>query len=131
MFHLLVEDAASVVARGQPVGLQLKIRRAFTHAEMRDTCKSIVNHQGARPMFDLLDQPLSRQLRYVAKAFTDLQEERHWPDYEMSRTFERARTIDLLLTARAAVQNWRAIRKTPEASIFLYALLLSKRWNRP
>lgn len=62
-------------------------------------------------------------LKDVAEAFVELQQARHEADYDSFRTFTRAEALDLVDLAEQAFVNWRTIRRTIPADVFLAALL--------
>ena len=66
----------------------------------------------------------------IAAAFIELQEVRHKADYDVNETFDRVQVVGYVDQAREAMSKWKAIKNTPNANVFLAALLLHSRWNK-
>ena len=66
----------------------------------------------------------------VATAFADLQEARHQADYDLSEVLTRVDVLQKLALARQAFADWQAIKGTPNAAVFLAALLLQRHWSQ-
>lgn len=79
---------------------------------------------------EVLPGPLPIQLPEVARAFKELQEERHRADYDYWGNFSRSEALDLVALAEEAHRSWRSIRTDPAAEGFLLSLLLGRRWTR-
>lgn len=141
LFHLLVADGAKRLAPAKPDGLDLLIQRAFNHGEMRTVCKSIAdghratirNSQRGQPppaTRNLIALPLDPSLFAVIEAFIDLQEARHEADYNLDKQWSRFDVLNRVRTARKAFADWAMIRNSPNATVFVVALLLQKHWGR-
>ena len=129
LFHLLVREAAKRFSPQNPSGLQQLWQRAFVHAEMKEVCSKFASGNPKNLQSLLPDKP-HPDLITVAKAFVDLQEARHRADYDLSRAVSRQDAIDRIKIAQNAFHAWNSIRNTPDAAVFLSALLLGKRWLR-
>ena len=141
VFHLLVADGANRLAPANPAGLRPLIQRAFDHGDMRAVCRgfaeghkaAIRNHQPGNPppaTRTLVTLPLDARLYAVAQAFVDLQEARHDADYNVTKQWNRLDVLNHVQTARQAFADWAAVRGTPDAAVFVVALLLQKHWGR-
>lgn len=129
LFHLLVGDAAKRFSPQGPKGLQNLWQRAFTHSEMKNTCKAFASANLPEHLKPLIaGVQLSKDSIAVAKAFVDLQEARHRADYDLSEAVSRQYAVDQIKIAQNAFHAWNNVRNTPDAAVFLSALLLSKRW---
>lgn len=126
VFHQLTMDGAALCAPANPAGLRGLVKRAFEHGRMREVCKK-VNGGGSlnQAAMGLLEPAtrLSAQLRSVTRSFVVLQEARHIADYDLSQSLSRAYARSLLVEARSALTNWRAVSGTEEANVFLAAML--------
>ncbi len=130
LFHLLVSESSSLVS---PVRLRVPVGRAFAHGTMKQVCKeyargSITN--AASPSNALTVRPIQPELQRVGTAFVELQELRHAADYDLSRPFNRINVLRNIELARAAFRDWHSVRNTPNAEVFLAALLFEKSWTR-
>ena len=64
------------------------------------------------------------------KTFIELQGDRHDADYNHDRQWNRSDVESLLAAARRAFADWSAVRRTPNATVFLASLLPQKQWGR-
>jgi hypothetical protein len=130
LFHLLAAEGAAIMTRGSTPRLRAQVQRAFAHSEMRRICQHFAGGTLPEPMRALVVAPLEPGLVSVAKAFIRLQEERHTADYDISRQFGRVGVLGLVGIVQAAFADWAAVRTTPNAGVFLTALLLNRQWGR-
>jgi len=141
LFHLLVADGAKRLSPAKPEGLRLLIQRAFNHGEMRAVCKGFAeghkavikgNPPGNPPPATrrLITLPLDPALLAVIQAFVDLQEARNEADYNLDKQWNRLDVINHVQTARQAFADWAMIRGSPNAAVFVVALVLQKHWGR-
>jgi uncharacterized protein (UPF0332 family) len=130
LFHLLAADGAAIMTRGSPLALRTQVQRAFAHSDMKRICQHFAGGGLPEPMRSLVVPPLEPRLISVAKAFVHLQEQRHTADYDVNRQFDRVTVLDLVDSVQAAFADWAAVRSTPNAAVFLTALLLNRQWGR-
>jgi hypothetical protein len=132
LFHTLVVDASSRIAASTDPALQARVARAFNHAHMGKVCKLFLQREFAKvPILGtLITLPIEPDLILVAEAFTLLQDARHTADYDLMVEFPRIEAGRLLTLAVEACDSWARTRGTPNAVVFLTALLLHERWNR-
>jgi hypothetical protein len=64
---------------------------------------------------------------HVAQTFVSLQQARHDADYDLSEQFDRLDVLQKIADARQAMDDWKSVRKTPHANVFLTSLLFQKR----
>jgi hypothetical protein len=141
LFHLLIADGARHLSPTKPIGLRQLIQRAFNHGEMRGVCKGFVDghnatvkksQPGQPPLATrrLIALPLDAPLFAVIQAFVALQEARNEADYNLDRQLNRFDVLTRVQTARQAFADWATVRGTPNATVFVVALLLQKHWGR-
>ena len=128
LFHLLADEGASRFVPNSPERLRTQTHRAFAHGEMKNACEQITKSSGA--LLGLVISPLEAELKTVAEVFVELQQQRHVADYDLSQSFNRIDVLGIIAKANAAISDWRRVRNTPNANVFLTALLLNSRWNR-
>ena len=108
--------------------MRLVFQRAFVHGHMKKTAKSFASGTLSNTWKNLLGMGrVPTDLQLVASAFANLQEARHEADYDLNRHFSRSEVDDLIEVAEKATEAWRRNRKTPEARVFLTALLVYDR----
>jgi hypothetical protein len=78
----------------------------------------------------LLTLPFDPALVGVLRSFVDLQEARHEADYDLARQWRRFDVLKYVQAAGDAFDNWQKVRNTPNATVFLTALLLQRQWAR-
>ena len=66
-------------------------------------------------------------LRELAQLFTDVQDQRHFADYDLATGFFRNRILDLIDDVERNIRDWDTIRNTPAARFFLVGLLV---WDK-
>ncbi len=71
-------------------------------------------------------QPIPEEVRRVASAFAELQEERHTADYDNHERWSLSEAQLLLNTTTAAFEDWESIRTHPMAGNYLLAMLVQR-----
>lgn len=132
LFHLLAAEGASNSVPPGVAGLRERVSRAFDHGQMRRVCDLFARGSwGSAPAVrPLVTLPLSPDLVQVAEAFVALQDARHASDYDLGSTLAQRDAMRLVVLASDAFEAWARVRGTPNAAVFLTALLLHERWNR-
>ena len=129
LFHLMVHEAVSLLVVGADrKSLRNSLSRAFVHAQMKEVAQQFAGPKGPSPKVlpALKGQALPSELKSVASAFVDVQQARHEADYDVSRDFTREECMDLVSRVQIAFSDWRKVRKTLSADVFLVALLAQK-----
>jgi uncharacterized protein (UPF0332 family) len=128
LFHMLIDDAVLKLIPIAPDLLRVQAQRAFTHRDMRNACEQFT--KPSNPIARLLVRPVESELQTVAETFVELQFRRHSADYDLTQIFDRMEVLGIIGRARDAIITWNRVRNTPNANVFLAALLLNNRWNR-
>ena len=89
-------------------------------------CRAV--QKGSPPRF--MSKPVAFGIITVARAFEDLQEARLASDYDVERTIDGEDAEQALFLAESAFSAWSAVRASPDAHVFLLAMLLGKRLAR-
>lgn len=120
------------MAPAQTPALRHRVRRAFNHADMKTVCDQFrrgnIGNLSA-PTQALIAQPLESDLIGRADAFVELQEARHAADYDAGEFFTRADVLAKIALVDQAFDAWKRVRHTPNANVFLAALLLTRQWR--
>lgn len=130
LFHLLSDAATELfVAADSPyAGV---IRRCHDHKPMKDVSEMFA--RGNRPkLFQGLAAPaISEELKLVARAFVELQLERHTADYDRQGTTPPAKAMELVDLAERAFRAWETVKGSDEARIYVSSFLLyQSTWNK-
>jgi hypothetical protein len=128
LFHMLTDDAVLKLIPNTPSLLRVQAQRAFTHGDMRNACEQFA--KSSNTFARLLMRPVEPELQMVAEAFVELQIHRHAADYDLTQIFDRIEVLGIIGQANSAILAWSSVRNTPNANVFLAALLLNSRWNR-
>ncbi len=128
LFHLLIDEAVKRMFTGTDrAALRDTLVRQFDHGKMRVVAESYLGRNpNAAQHPGLNGQSLQPQLISVAEAFLDLQQARHDADYDRAYRLTRSDTLDLLSVAQDAFEDWKVVRKTLQADVFLASLLVGK-----
>lgn len=130
LFHLLVAAAVERLLPAAPPGLRERASRAFSHGEMKQTCYRFLTKRIVEDLAPLLHTGVSPEVLSIAETFVKLQEQRHLADYDVGISFTRADTLASVVETRRVFADWKLIRETNEATVFLAAILFGKRWDR-
>ena len=130
LFHLLIAAFVRRIAPACPVGLQARVGRALSHSEMREVCGTVIRKDHGPVLAGLLPSGFSPEMRSVAEAFINLQDDRHRADYDLSVSYTRPEVLNLLQQASEAFRAWAVVESNEEAVVFLSAMLFARRWGR-
>jgi hypothetical protein len=127
LFHLLTSEASDRLITGAGRrDLRALVRRAFEHSVMIQACREFSKPNAGRLESGLGGTVVPAALKDVAQVFVDLQQARHDADYNVSRTFTRSEVKDLVQLAEQAFLDWKTVRKSIPADVFLAALLANR-----
>jgi hypothetical protein len=131
LFHFLGAECAKISAPVRPMGLRVQVRRALVHADMKSLCRQFAGRTGLSEHLRLLvTLPFEPGLIALARRFLELQEARHAADYDLARSFTRFQVLDMIRGVQSVFDDWSRVRATPNAAVFLTALLLNRQWSR-
>lgn len=129
LFHALVGDASALaVGTAHPV-LAQAVRRAVEHAQLKRACALFERSPGNMPgmLQAAVTGPVEPELARVIKTFPELQDARFAADYDTRKRVGRPDAEHWPKQARAAHDDWLAIRGTPNAIAFLTVVLFGDR----
>jgi uncharacterized protein (UPF0332 family) len=127
LFHRLIESSTTSIISGRAA--QTSLARAFEHGPMKKVCTQFASPNFPNHLAAVVPPP-TLDLRTVAEAFVELQEERHEADYNTGVAYTRAETRSLVQRAETAFAAWDRARTTSTAKVFLVALLVGDKWKR-
>jgi hypothetical protein len=98
---------------------------------MKTLCRQFAGRTGmSEHLRAPLALPLDPGLILIATTFVALQDERHAADYDTSQSFTRFDVLRLIDGVQTAFDDWSRVRATPNAAVFLTALLMNRQWSR-
>jgi hypothetical protein len=118
LFHLLIQEAS---ANWSHKDMRVYLARAFEHRTMYDACKRAEN--AAHPAS--VSPKVVAKLRAVARAFRELQDQRHLADYSNATKWDRIRASAKVNQCKTAFSDWKSIRNEYVAQRYLVSLLSS------
>ena len=122
LFHLLISES---VANWRHADQRAALGRAFDHTSM----KSASNRLRDTRQFPFTGENLTvvADLRYVAKTFAQLQEQRHTADYDNANFWTKTEALTQVASVQTAFSAWKNIRKERISQAYLISLLVKKR----
>jgi uncharacterized protein (UPF0332 family) len=135
LFHLLTSEASRALISGsERDGLRALVARGFAHADMSRASKAFSSGHGGLPpqLRSLVGQPqdFPADLARIAATFHELQQIRHTADYDTAYRLTRGEVLAIVDAAERAFTDWRQVRNTEAARVYLVALLMWERWRR-
>jgi uncharacterized protein (UPF0332 family) len=116
LFHLLIHDASANWSRADTRDY---LARAFQHRTMKQACTWAEN-----ATYDPAISPqVVAKLRSVARAFRELQLQRHLADYSNTTRWNRIKASAKVNQAKTAFNDWKSIRNEFVAQKYLVSLL--------
>lgn len=122
VFHLLIAEATSNWAN---VSLRPVLGRAFDHGAMRSASDRLLNLKDFP--FTGEDPQVVSGLRYVAGTFVQLQKDRHFADYNLTKDLDPSDALDQVRNAERIFNQWPSIRTEEITQEYLLSLLVKQR----
>lgn len=125
LFHFLTDRACRMMLGTQvpQTAYRQVIARGFDHATMKEACRSFSG--GNLPASILPRLPagfaVPTGLRRVARAFIELQEQRHLADYDLTENFTRDEVLSIVQQAERALTEFNNVGD-PTKKFFLSCL---------
>lgn len=120
LFHLLIQEASS---NWSYVETRDYLARAFEHKTMKEASTRAENG-----LYDASVRPqVVSKLRSVARAFRELQMQRHLADYSNATKWDRTKAADNVNQCKTAFIDWKSIRNEYVAQRYLVSLLSNHR----
>ncbi len=130
VFHYLVEEACKIQFGTQHAQTPFRdvLARAFTHTTMKSACTGF----GGGTLKETIIKGLPRNsagkfaipkaVQELAEAFADLQQKRHFADYDRSERFKRSEVLSVIEEAKDRVANFDVLPMTDDKRFFLVCL---------
>lgn len=122
VFHLLIVEATS---NWNNVALRPALGRAYDHGTMKAASNRLLNTRDFP--FTGEDPQVVSSLRLVALTFTQLQEDRHFADYNLTKDLDPTDALNQVKSAEKIFNTWPSIRSHQIAQEYLVSLVLRHR----
>jgi len=121
-FHFLVCEATS---NWNNIPLRAALGRAYDHGIMRTASNSILNTRD----FPFIGEDLRAvtDLRLVARTFSQLQEDRHFADYNLTKDLDPTDALNQVKSAEKIFNTWPSIRNEQITQAYLVSLVVKHR----
>jgi len=137
-FHCLGSATTELILPARHQELRAIIRRALDHSAMKKAASAFGGGTPPALYLPALNVPptgratLEPELRELAAAFVNLQEQRHTADYDLSRPMTRHAASEAVDQADLVIANDEALRSNGSTNyeVFLLALLLQKNLDK-
>lgn len=122
VFHLLIAEAA---ANWNNVGLRPALGRAYDHGTMRAASNRL---QDTREFpFAGQDPVAVKSVRLIAGMFSQLQQDRHFADYNLTKDLKPTDAISQVNSAVIIFEIWASVRTGQIAQEYLVSLVVKHR----
>lgn len=121
VFHLLISEAASNWAN---VSLRTALGRAYDHGVMQTASNRIVDKR--KSPFTGEDAAVVNSLRFVGRTFSQLQGDRHFADYNLTKDLDPPEALAQVRSAEEIFNTWPSIRAEQIAQAYLVSLLVKR-----
>ena len=121
VFHFLIAEATSNWAS---IPLRTALGRAYDHGVMKTASNRILNAKEFP--FTGENPAVVAGLRFVAQAFSQLQEDRHFADYNLTKDLDLVEALTQVKSAEKILHIWPTIRGEEIAQAYLVSLLVKR-----
>ena len=122
VFHSLIAEATS---NWNNAPLRAALGRGYDHGTMRTASNRLSNTRDFP--FTGEDPQVVASLRFVALTFTQLQEDRHFADYNLTEDLDPADALNQVKSAEKIFNTWSSIRSQQIAQEYLVSLIVRNR----
>jgi hypothetical protein len=121
VFHLLISEATS---NWSNTALRTALGRAYDHGVMKTASNRILNTKDFP--FSGEDAAIVSSLRFVARTFSQLQDDRHFADYNLTKDLEPEEALTQVKSAEDIFNTGQSIRGVQIAQAYLVSLLVKR-----
>jgi hypothetical protein len=121
VFHFLIAEAT---ANWPNPTLRAALGRAYDHGIMKTASNRILNTNDFP--FAGEDPTVVSNLRFIARTFSQLQEDRHFADYNMTRDLDPTDALNQVKSAEKVFKTWHSLRAEQIAQAYLVSLLVKR-----
>lgn len=121
VFHFLIAEAT---ANWSNAPLRAALGRAYDHGTMKTASNRILSTKEFP--FTGEDPTVVTNLRSVAQSFSQLQEDRHFADYNLTQDLNPVDALTQVKAAEEIVHLWQSLRGEQIAQAYLVSLLVKR-----
>lgn len=121
VFHFLIFEATSNWGNDS---LRTALGRAYDHGVMKTSSERILDTK--KFPFAGEDATVVKTLRFVARTFNQLQENRHFADYNLTKDLDPTEALTQVKSAEEIFNTWPSIREQQIAQAYLVSLLVKR-----
>jgi hypothetical protein len=121
VFHFLISEATSYWSNAS---LRTALGRAYDHGIMKTASNRILNTNNFS--FAGENPTVVANLRLVAQTFSQLQEDRHFADYNLTKDLDPVEALTQVKSAEKIFSTWPSIRGQQIAQAYLVSLLVKR-----
>ncbi len=121
VFHYLIAEATS---NWSNTPLRAALARAYDHGVMKSASNRILNPKDFPYTGE--NAAIVSKLRFVAQAFSQLQDDRHFADYNLTKDLDRVEALTQVKSAEKIFNDWPVIRTEQIAQAYLVSLLVKR-----
>jgi hypothetical protein len=122
VFHFLIAEATSNWSNAL---LRTALARAYDHRPMKESSNRILDTN--KFPFAGEDPTAVANLRFVARIFRQLQEDRHFADYNLTNDLDATDALNQVKSAERVFIAWPSIKSQQIAQAYLVSLLVNRR----
>jgi hypothetical protein len=121
VFHLLIAEAT---ANWSNESLRAALGRAYDHGVMKTASNRILDKKDFPFIGE--DPAVVANLREVARIFSQLQDERHFADYNLTKDLDPVDALTQVKSAEKIFRLWPSLRGVQIAQAYLVSLLVKR-----
>ena len=121
VFHFLIAEAT---ANWSNIPLRAALGRAYDHGLMKTASNRILSVQNFP--FTGEDPTVVANLREVAQKFSQLQEARHFADYNLTEDLDPVDALTQVKSAQTIFDLWQSLSREQIAQAYLVSLLVKR-----
>jgi|SRR5579862_5791010 hypothetical protein len=122
VFHFLVAEATS---NWNNAALRTALGRAFDHGVMKTASNRLLNKEDFP--FAGEDPQVVATLRLVARTFSQLQQDRHFADYNLTKDLDATDALNQVKSGEKIFNVWPSVRSEQIAQEYLVSLVVKTR----
>jgi hypothetical protein len=121
VFHYLIAEATS---NWNNVALRTALGRGYEHSTMKTASNRILNPKDFP--FTGEDPRVVNNLRFIAQIFSQLQEDRHFADYNLTKDLDPIEALTQVKSAEKIFNTWPTIKGEQICQAYLVSLLVKR-----